>query len=468
MKNIPANWYIRLATREINEYVNTLSLWTLGKLVWENTELYTKRYITYDGKYVCKETPGYEEITFEQLKKLRPLEMTKEKFPEKWSIDIRSLSTAEKKIVYDYYVERSGTCYKNPSLNWDYLNSHNLCTPPVAIYNDNGNRAASYSSSRIPRYKLITFQEFQENILKEKINVSEEEKRYNLAYIVNSKEFVVYLDSEKEYNELVEALKTIGKREKLTSTWWGQHCYNLYTGTYSSESSKGKLGYTYTKEGKKLITFSQIELPEKTEKMEKVSEKIEKVLLGYKLKDKQYEKAVMSICNVPSWSSCMSCPSVDFQPYSYNYTALKNAGVLDLWFEAIYDNVYKPGDWIVIEDRNDLQNGCLGIGEGIYQVVDKVSSYGLMENKEGINVITNGNCVWRINGKIRKATAEEIRNAQPIIIMGYIAKFSGDNVSFGCQTYSKRFAKELVEFIDKSGLQLESIDEIREVVKRFK
>lgn len=88
------------------------------------------------------------------------------------------------------------------------------------------------------------------------------------------------------------------------------------------------------------ITFEQFKkYVLKTKDME------EKEIIGYKLKDNKYAKNVKALLNAPEF---------DFQEFEDNrfkYTIalkeLRDAGVLDLWFEPVFKEKFKVGDWVM-------------------------------------------------------------------------------------------------------------------------
>ena len=69
---------------------------------------------------------------------------------------------------------------------------------------------------------------------------------------------------------------------------------------------------------------------------------------------------------------------------------------------------YKIGDWITIEDRQALENGCKGCPEGTWQVIRGPSTQGLLEQDKRFVISTNFEN-WRISSiGVRKARPDEI------------------------------------------------------------
>lgn len=155
-----------------------------------------------------------------------------------------------------------------------------------------------------------------------------------------------------------------------------------------------------------------------------------KEIIGYKLKEdcKQYEEAAEKIAGFSNGSRIPGKFNnwMKVNPngcFTYN---LKEAGVLELWFEPVYEKKFKVGDWIAIENSNELESGCKGCKEGIYQVIPKPmndSWNGLSKDDNGFFVETFDK-IWKIsNIGVRLATPEEIQSAQTLKFGGYGVTF---------------------------------------------
>ena len=63
-------WCVRLTTQKITDAVNSYNLWKYGRLVWDDNDTYTSRYITCDREYAKeKDVKSHIELTFEQFEK---------------------------------------------------------------------------------------------------------------------------------------------------------------------------------------------------------------------------------------------------------------------------------------------------------------------------------------------------------------------------------------------------------------
>lgn len=278
-------------------------------------------------------------------------------------------------------------------------------------------------------------------------------------------------------------------------------------------------------------------------------------IIGYKLTKPEYREAAIKISGYAAasisfeeWMST-SGPNTGFP------SNLRNAGVLDLWFEPIYEeDKLKAGDWVV------LSNGAHGWGAGrevnnqtvkidkidfkerpaeggrvyftfdgikcttVYQEVKRLATedeirqapkdalvreakkrypigtkfYPAHTDEDGKNnndicIVTNADfgvnsdTVWAKTDDGRQYDSSpkygntsfnrnvyhqgrwaRIASAFPKVeINGYTAKFSDDEVSFGCQTYKKDFIITLWECLDKNNISMDFKEEIRILAKHF-
>lgn len=154
------------------------------------------------------------------------------------------------------------------------------------------------------------------------------------------------------------------------------------------------------------IDFSQIDWEERKQ-------------IGWKLKKEceQYRKAALKISN-----------SIHFLVHNVNgiFTQskeeelLRKAGVLELWFDPVYEEVkYKVGDWVTVTNPKSTDRCDLTIGQ-TFQIKQIMGE----ENPEKAfirsNLVINGDI--RFNG-VRHATAEEIKAAEKIEIGGHPVEF---------------------------------------------
>lgn len=156
----------------------------------------------------------------------------------------------------------------------------------------------------------------------------------------------------------------------------------------------------------------------KTNKME------DRKIVGYKLKDNLWVSEsrknlfLKGVCNIgilhienPSIETINNVMSSIIPDVIGNFT---KAGVLDLWFSPVYEQQFKIGDWVYIENCED---GALGALHRVGQITDKKATDGKSSDyPNGIKVNINGR-IWTIGKdfnsvKLRLATPEEIKTVQ--------------------------------------------------------
>ncbi len=162
-------------------------------------------------------------------------------------------------------------------------------------------------------------------------------------------------------------------------------------------------------------------------------EVMEKEIIGYKLKDdcEKYKQAALSICNtVANWKNSQMFYDIKASQTGY-ISKLAVAGVLDLWFEPVYKDKFKIGDWIIDGNDEESEAGKItSITEIFYCINDS------NPKTWSFNKITPG---------LRLATPEEIENSKypNIIINGYKGKFFNEYVKFGCAKIHKNIFTDL-------------------------
>lgn len=190
-----------------------------------------------------------------------------------------------------------------------------------------------------------------------------------------------------------------------------------------------KSGYTE-------ITYSQfIKYVLNKEVMEENKE-----IIGWKLKEdcEQYKKACVPISSLSVYPELMGYYCV--RDNNVSICNFKQAGVLDLWFEPVYKEEFKVGDWVYI---TSAQSGAKGADNKVGIITNKPGETGLSgDYPNGINVDLSG-IIWTIGKnyssiKLRKATPEEIEAAQTLRFGGYDVAFekvtSGVRISFNGET----------------------------------
>jgi len=164
----------------------------------------------------------------------------------------------------------------------------------------------------------------------------------------------------------------------------------------------------YIKSGYTEITFEQFKKYVLKQKEEKT---VEKKIIGYKLVKEEYREAAAKIAKVTTFTL------YNDTHLSVNSDAehcLRKAGVLNLWFEPVYEEEkYNIGDWITITDLKQFVRGCSALGRGTFQVIKYNGRYnrGLTIQEDGF-FVKKGEDVWKINGDFAAATKEEILAAK--------------------------------------------------------
>lgn len=211
-------------------------------------------------------------------------------------------------------------------------------------------------------------------------------------------------------------------------------CFPAY---YTFHQCKGN--FTYTE-----ITFDQFN------KYVLKQDTMEKEIIGYKLKEdcKQYVKAICRIEGYQGFGESIR----DCQPIyiiegkidrSNSFNRLKEAGVLDLWFDPVYKDKFKVGDWIycVDEGGNNTQHKeykvCYEPGDVI-----QIDHFGISSHsRQQVAISKLGHVLYieQFKEKFRLATPEEIKNSKypNITINGYKGEFFDDYVKFGCAKIDK-------------------------------
>lgn len=129
----------------------------------------------------------------------------------------------------------------------------------------------------------------------------------------------------------------------------GQFNSNNWVGDFTTKERLLRKGYIQ-------ITFEQFQ------KYVLKQETMEKEIVGYKLVKPEYEEVALKITGMSNqhWNGFSTNKflkteewfCVDYEKY---VAKLKEAGVLDLWFEPVYEEEPKVGDWVTFE-----VNRCVG------------------------------------------------------------------------------------------------------------
>ncbi len=153
---------------------------------------------------------------------------------------------------------------------------------------------------------------------------------------------------------------------------------------------------------------------------------MEKKIIGYKLKFVEYKDAVRVISDDNEFDFDLF--KREWQQYPSTKKKLERAKLLNVWFEPVYEDDYKVGDWVYVIQA---QSGAMGANDRIGQVSNEKNKasglgYGLLVNIDGR--------VWGIgdNYKVRHATPEEIQNeSTKTINIGFEVKIKNKRAFVG-------------------------------------
>lgn len=387
---------------------------------WEGN---VNAYYGYDGKEV---TWNNDISSFSN----NPTELTLEEWdemvngftlPEKWCVkDCEEVSTyASNKWSCANFIELDKYYCENPETYWFFTKEE----------------------ADEKHYIEITFEQFKQYVLKE----TNEMKKYSINDLKSNSKLIVFIESEEQFDKLVEYCG------KFIPYYYGPYCYSIIRESYASDSTSTNVG-AYDSDSI-IVKFNEIDF-------------MEKKIIGYRLTKKEMYKVASYILH---GNSAGSGYLDDVMPVN-RVDELREAGVLDLWFEPVYEEEsFKAGDYVVVENSDNLQIGCRGCPEGVWKITSSEYTNGLSEKSMGFNVKTTSG-IWRISDKgVRKATPEEIAKAKypDITIKGYKAEFKDNYVKFGCQIYSKEFVLTLSECLEKNDFDMEIRSEIDAIAKYF-
>ena len=145
-------------------------------------------------------------------------------------------------------------------------------------------------------------------------------------------------------------------------------------------------------------------------------EVMNKEIVGWKLKEdcKQYEQCAAHIVFDSSTHSKLETYSdrlYNVEDKSNGYYRLQKAGVLELWFEPVYFQKLKKGDWVTVIQDCDFKGRTIQLTKDSFKnVID------------GYDVAIFGIC-WSFPDQVRPATPEEIKAIQTLKFGGYDVTF---------------------------------------------
>ncbi len=267
------------------------------------------------------------------------------------------------------------------------------------------------------------------------------------------------------------AIQITPENKAIVNEWKLKQKYNddlfKYPG-YTHVNSDGGGGVSTDFEKENFITFEQF----KTHILKEST--MEKEVEYYKLVKKEYGSAVVKILG---WTGSTT---LHVNLYEKNdIQKLKEAGVLDLWFEAVYKEEFKVGDFVELRGGG---NGMMSEKRIICQLLEideKQSPSGHLQNESHF-MFKHGKGFYRTNKShiVRLANSEEIKAAQIQLptIDGYQGSYENGIIKYGCAEFSKMFFEHLnstsshignrtIKSIKLSSDVEISIEEIKQIVE---
>lgn len=220
---------------------------------------------------------------------------------------------------------------------------------------------------------LLTLEEFIE-LSKEK-----EEKLYTIKDL---KEGRVAVINDGTLGELKEVIKAAFPEDALSPS--GSTCY------YFADNTK------------EWYPSDKTDLPTQSVKLfiKQIKEYMEKEIIGYKLIKPEYEEAAKAICDECVYWRRNDLYNLDAKTEKLSIPNLKNAGVLDLWFEPVYrgeEKVFKVGNFeLTVKDKKvfhndeDITDYVLSVGKWVKSIPTKFGSYDFRVQTSEIPLIKTG------------------------------------------------------------------------------
>lgn len=309
--------------------------------------------------------------------------------PEKWWIETKNEEEFCKVVKWfrSEFLFNFNPSYPN-SKCWRYSGKNDFGHNP--IYRDNLGYATNHTK--------ITFEQFKKYVLKEEPVM--EKKKYTLEEVKalsKGNKIVVYLDSEKEFKALLDT-----HLFQMCSNYYGEYCYHLNRGTYSSSSDSNNPGsYTDYNPDIKVITFNQIIFNKPMLKKEEFtiegSEALKKAFVeesGLNNSD-IFWNLFLTPSNVKE--KALTCTA--YKQYIHFILPSQWDEALEYVKEYFAEDEFKVGDWVIgwHATCKDFKTKAWQIGRltsTSVRPVDKSDNYGTDYKS------------------VRKATPEEIKAAQ--------------------------------------------------------
>jgi hypothetical protein len=152
---------------------------------------------------------------------------------------------------------------------------------------------------------------------------------------------------------------------------------------------------------------------------------MEKKIIGYKLTKPEFEEAAVTICkgygSTDIFDFKLLKEGYSFTEYCNAKNWLEKAGVLNLWFEPVYEQQYKVGDFVKVITA---EHGAVGAEKAYGIITDEKSTNGLATQYTNGIKVKIGNEVWTIGEnyetiKLEKVSKEEFeKNTKKTISVG--------------------------------------------------
>jgi hypothetical protein len=184
--------------------------------------------------------------------------------------------------------------------------------------------------------------------------------------------------------------------------------------------------------------FKQLVIPGLQENHDNCKKKI----VGYKLKEscEQYRDAAEKIAGYSKLRDPLQLEHYLKHLNGLFLRNLKAAGVLELWFEPVYEDGFKVGDWVVIDNVTNNFGGIIGHIGKIHEIHNELHY---------LTPSCTGQCWYKEN--LRFATAEEIKSAEEIKLMFgdcyWNVKKSDGTATSSHGIVTKQKIKEIVDYV---------------------
>ena len=163
-----------------------------------------------------------------------------------------------------------------------------------------------------------------------------------------------------------------------------------------------------------------------------------KKIIGYKLKDEKFLKSVGWIAHPEDGEFSTIFYETKTLYLGNSVDRLREAGVLDLWFEPVYEQQFKVGDYVLLSNN---ARGWGALSEEVENQILQITKIDLLDRKDDGGRYYFGKLTTVGKEIVRLATEEEIDKVNNVIIEAnsgvYKLEVKNDYVKFGCQEIRK-------------------------------